>query len=179
MMTIDEYILGDAVLHERFRITTEILGVLVSNAPHPVGIAQLESSIGQPARKLAKLCAGLSQAMLLQPAPNKRGRWMLACDPGSLTLEDVFRCVIAQPERSAPAAETPSPSSHARHDVDLLVMQATMAINQSLFRHLRQFSLDRLKASATAPRRTPLLQRRSRYHDVPILDRTPVLTDRQ
>jgi hypothetical protein len=30
----------------------------------------------------------------------------------------------------------------------LLVMQATMSINQSVFQHLRQFSLDRLKMSA-------------------------------
>ena len=30
----------------------------------------------------------------------------------------------------------------------MLVMQATMGINQSIFQHLRQFSLDRLKISA-------------------------------
>lgn len=31
-----------------------------------------------------------------------------------------------------------------QQQLDLLLMQATMSINQSMFQHLRQFSLDRL-----------------------------------
>jgi hypothetical protein len=41
-----------------------------------------------------------------------------------------------------------STADRAPNDVDLLVMQAMIAINQSVFKHLRQFSLDRLKISA-------------------------------
>lgn len=44
------------------------------------------------------------------------------------------------------------------NEVDLVVMQAMIAINQNVFKHLRQFSLDRLKISSAgmfpAPGRT-------------------------
>jgi hypothetical protein len=35
-------------------------------------------------------------------------------------------------------------------DVDLLAMQVTMSVNQSVFQHLRKFSLDRLKLGNSA-----------------------------
>jgi hypothetical protein len=152
MITVDDYILGNGALHDRFRLTTEILGALVSSAPRPVSIAQLESYTGRPAKELIKLCGSLWQAMLMRPEAKSRHVWTLNCEPSSVTLEDVFRCVIAsQPGRGKPAdASTPANTDRNHHDVDLLVMQATMAINQSVFKHLRQFSLDRLKISAAA-----------------------------
>lgn len=168
MVTVDDYILGNGALHERFRVTTEILGALVSNAPRPVSIAQLESYTGRPAKELAKLCAGLWRAMLLRPAGKLRNVWTLSCEPSSVTLEDVFRCVVAaEPGRSKAAVERPVEPDRTRHDVDLLVMQATMAINQSVFQHLRRFSLDRLKISAAAkPPRSKHAQRSVRYDNV-------------
>jgi DNA-binding IscR family transcriptional regulator len=153
MITVDDYILGNGALHDRFRITTEILGALVSSAPRPVSIAQLESYTGRPAKELVKLCGALWRAMLMRPEAKSRKLWALNCEPSSVTLEDVFRCVIAtQPSRAKTVEAPPPPVNTDRnhHDVDLLVMQATMAINQSVFMHLRQFSLDRLKISAAA-----------------------------
>lgn len=146
MITVDDYILGNGVLHDRFCITTEILVALVSSAPRPLSMAQLQSYTGRPARELAKLCGALWRAMLTQPDTNARGSWVLACAPSTVTLEDVFRCVIAD----QPQIVKPEPADRRHHDIDLLVMQATMAINQSVFKHLRQFSLDRLKISAAA-----------------------------
>jgi hypothetical protein len=59
--------------------------------------------------------------------------------------------VANQPHNTRPAsAEKLEERDRRQHDIDLLVSQATMAINQSVFKQLRQFSLDRLKVSAAA-----------------------------
>jgi DNA-binding IscR family transcriptional regulator len=155
MVTVEDYILGNSVLHDRFFATTEILAKLVSSAPRAVGINQLQEATGRCARELGKLCNGLVRAGLLRPDGTAADRWVLTCNPSAVTLEDVFRCVLnEQQSRKAPAK---SVSARASTDVDLLVMQAMIAINQSVFKHLRQFSLDRLKISAAgmfpAPRR--------------------------
>jgi DNA-binding IscR family transcriptional regulator len=145
MAAVDDYILGNGALHDQFCITTEILAKLILQSPQPVGMAQLANYTGRAEKELARLCAGLARAKLLRPAADGSGNWMLACESGAVTLEDVFRCVIAaQPGRGKPAAK---PDTVCR-DADLLVMQATITINQSVFKHLRQFSLDRLKVSA-------------------------------
>jgi DNA-binding IscR family transcriptional regulator len=155
--TVEDYILGNGALHDRFLAITEILAKLVSSAPRAVSIAQLEEATGRPARELTKLCAGLERASLLRQEPKSGGKWMLTCDANMVTLEDVFRCVLAEQQaRSKPSSRS---GAHERlsNDVDLLVTQAMIAINQSVFKHLRQFSLDRLKISAAgmfpAPRR--------------------------
>lgn len=157
MVTVEDYILGNSALHERFFATTEILARLVSSAPRAVSLAQLEEVTGRPAKELSKLCANLTRANLLRPDPHAADKWMLTCNPSLVTLEDVFRCVMAaQHSRTKSGAKSTVPE-RVQNDVDLLVMQAMIAINQSVFKHLRQFSLDRLKISAAgmfpAPRR--------------------------
>lgn len=150
MVTADDFILGNGQLHERFRITTEILGALVSSSPRPVSVAQLQTYTGRSAREISRLCGDLSRSMLTEPDKKTRGSWLLACAPSSVTLEDVFRCVIANTEPPKIVMPPAPDIDRTRRDVDLLVTQATMAINQSVFQHLRQFSLDRLKISAAA-----------------------------
>jgi DNA-binding IscR family transcriptional regulator len=157
MITVEDCIFGNDALHQRFFTTTDILAKLISTAPRAVGIQQLEEATGRPARELSKLCGSLERAGLLREVANAADKWTLACDPALITLEDVFRCVLAEQQgRSRTAAKTVVPE-RASNDVDLLVMQAMIAINQSVFKHLRQFSLDRLKASGSgafpAPRR--------------------------
>ncbi|RZI43858.1 hypothetical protein EGT07_00010 [Herbaspirillum sp. HC18] len=148
MVTVEDCILGNGALHDRFFATTEILAKLVSRAPRAVSLAQLEEATGRPGKELSKLCNGLLRAGLLRQDPLDANKWSLTCDPSMVTLEDVYRCVLAeQPSRSRASAKS-SASDRARNDVDLLVMQAMITINQSVFKHLRQFSLDRLKVSA-------------------------------
>ena len=145
---VTDYMLGGSALHDRLCAMAEILGKLVSSAPRSVSIAQLEEASGRSSKELTKLCASLWRAELLTPDPNGANRWSLACEPSAVTLEDVFRCIVAeQQERSKPAAKQGNPV-RAFSDVDLLVTQAMLAVNQSVFKHLRQFSLDRLKVSA-------------------------------
>lgn len=129
-------------------------------------MAQLQSYTGRPSKELAKLCGALWRSMLTQPDEKVRGSWMLACAPSTVTLEDVFRCVIAnQPPVAKPTIVKSADADQRHHDIDLLVMQATMAINQSVFRHLRQFSLDRLKVSAAAKPPLTRHEQRSRQYD--------------
>lgn len=164
-----DYILGNGALHDRFRLATAILGALVSNAPRPMSMSQLEDHTGRPAKELVKLCGNLWRALLMRPDASLHDGWVLAGPPNAVTLEDVFRCVLdTQPgHRKTTTAKADHPD-RTHHDVDLLVMQATMAINQSVFQHLRRFSLDRLKASASGMSSfSQHARRRSRYGAMP------------
>lgn len=143
-MNVNNYILGNAAVHERFRTMTDILGKLVSSAPQPVSIAQLEQHTGRPAAELLKLCRSLWRASLLLQHDTMPDTWQLACAPNAVTLEDVFRCVIADPAARAKQDSKSDEEDRAHQQLDLLLMQATMSINQSISKHLRQFSLDRL-----------------------------------
>jgi DNA-binding IscR family transcriptional regulator len=147
MGTVESYIFGNGALHDRFFATTEILAKLVSSAPRAVGIAQLESNTGRPAKELTKLCTSLERAGLVRQDSDDSGKWSLTCDPSMVTLEDVFRCVLTEQQGRGRSSSKAAPD-RAPNDVDLLVMQAMIAINQSVFKHLRQFSLDRLKISS-------------------------------
>ncbi|WP_420472840.1 Rrf2 family transcriptional regulator [Noviherbaspirillum sp. ST9] len=152
MVTVEDCILGNSALHDRFFATTEILARLVSSAPRAVSLAQLEAATGRPEKELVRLCAALSRDGLLRQDAQAQDKWTLTCDPSLVTLEDVFRCVMSEQQTRSRKTADRTPN-----DVDLLVMQAMIAINQSVFKQLRQFSLDRLKISAAgmfpSPRR--------------------------
>lgn len=167
MALTDDYILGNGVLHQRLRLATEILSALASCAPQPLTIAQLEQRTGRPAKELIKLCTPLSHALLLRAAPRLGQGWLLAAPASAITLEDVFRCVLEMQTPRGNSARN-ADRERASRDLDLLMMQATIAINQSVFKHLRQFTLDRLKAraSSVASLRS-LMSSRSRYDDNP------------
>lgn len=162
MTNVDHYLFGDAVLHSRLSITAGILGELVMRAPRSVSVAGLEEAIGYPARELEKICQQMWRNGLLQPDPAISGNWMLAGSPSDITLEHVFRSVLAstlpQPKLSLPAQLAP--------DVNLLLMQATFDVNQNVFKHLRRFSLDRLQVRAAG--RFPLRHRHaSNFEEAP------------
>ena len=139
MSLADEYLLGNPILHHQFCQATEILAVLVSQAPHPVGMAALERFTRCTAKELAPLCSSLWQTMLITPNADGEG-WVLIAPAHRLTLEDVFRCVVERQK-----ARPPKPLLRLRPDVDTFVSQATITINQSVFRMLRQFPLSRLR----------------------------------
>ncbi|WP_194725073.1 hypothetical protein [Noviherbaspirillum malthae] len=167
MNAADEYLLGDSALYGRLCLITELLGQFVAGAPRAVGLAQLEQATGRPARELLRLCKLLCREQLLHPHPGQPRAWTLACETSRLTLEDAFRCAMSeQASRARPArqknagtAEADARQQDAVHpEIGMLVMQATMGINQSVFQHLRQFSLDRLRMTAAGmflSRRSP------------------------
>lgn len=164
MHATDDYLLGDSALYGRLRLVTELLGHFVAGAPRAVSLAQLQQATGRPARELVRLCNILCREQVLQPQGGQPQAWTLACETSHLTLEDAFRCAMSeQASRTRSARQKTAKAAAAeqrdavRPEIDMLVMQATMGINQSVFQHLRQFSLDRLKVTAAgmfAARRT-------------------------
>lgn len=148
MSAIDHYILGDAAFHARLSLVTEVLGKFVSAAPRAVDMAQLEKQKGRTTRELLRVCALLCREGLLTMEPKHSRRWKLTCAASVVTLEDVFRCVVAEKTVRGRAGLNNDEADASPREVDLLLMQATMEIQQSVFHHLRQFSLDRLKVGA-------------------------------
>lgn len=150
MSSIDDYILGNDVLHYRFSVTIQIVGKIVCSAPDWVAMHQMKELTGCPAKELAKLCGHLSDAGVLEAAKPKEDAWRLACDPRETTLADIFRCILAeQLDRSKQLSSKAHHIERSYRDIDLLVMQLSIAINQSVFRHLRQFTLERLRLSVS------------------------------
>lgn len=140
---------GDDALYARLCLTTEILSKFVACAPRCIDLEQLAAETGHSAREVARLCDILCREQLLQPADHRKRAWQLACEPSAVTLEDAYRCALARQARPRPRAKADSAAEEpAQRDVDLLLMQASMSVNQSVFRLLRQFSLDRLKVTA-------------------------------
>ena len=151
MPAIPEFIFGDQQLHARFSIAIELLARIVIANPRPLTTAALAEALGQSARTVRALLGNLHQSGLLGQDEKSRESWYCASSPGVITLADVFRSVAtAVPE--SPRRKKPEPHnagearSVAPQSVDLLLMQATMSINQVVLQHLQAFDLGRLKA---------------------------------
>jgi DNA-binding IscR family transcriptional regulator len=141
MALADNLLFADFVMDRKFRITTEILEQFVTNPSQDLSAAYLAECTGHGIREITQICKKLQLAGLIMPVKPSAKMWNLVCDPNTITLEDVYRGMVAEPESTAANAAT-SYVQHSR-SVDLLIMQATMEVNQSIFKHLRQFSLGR------------------------------------
>lgn len=141
MTASDNFLFADFLMDQKFRITTEILEQFVSNPSQDLSSARLAEHTGHTVREVNQVCRKLQLAGLVKPSKPSGKAWMLVCDPSTITLEDVYRGVIAEapilPEQAV------APDQDRSRGVDLLIMQATMEVNQSIFKHLRQFSLGR------------------------------------
>lgn len=151
LQPLDGYILGNGILHEQLALTTKILAMLAAQTPHGMTLDAIASQTLQPARSLRKICDSLCRAELVQ----QRGRdnWILTCTPSRLTLEDVYRAILAAPghkDGGSPVNAPPVPAPQPHNNLDLLLMQAAMAVNQNIFTQLRQFTLDRLMSTISA-----------------------------
>lgn len=147
---IHEFIFGDQQLHARFAMAIEILARIMIANPKPVTTAALSESLGQPARTVRVLLTCLHHSGLLCQDEKTRDAWHFSSAFGPITLADIFRSVSgAVPEtrkkkNDQQCAEESRTAS--QQSVDLLLMQATMAINQVVLQHLQAFDLGRLKA---------------------------------
>lgn len=144
MTASDEFLFADVLMDQKFRTTTEILEQFVSNPSQELSTARLAETTGHTAREINQVCKKFQLVGLIEAQPAAKA-WKLVCDPNTITLEDVYRGVIAEaasvPEQQGTA--DPDRAADPARSVDLLIMQATMEVNQSIFRHLRQFSLGR------------------------------------
>ena len=147
---IPEFIFGDRQLHARFSMAIDILARMVIANPRPVTTAALAESLGQSARPVRALLGSLHQSGLLARDEKSRDAWYCASPPGAITLADVFRSVAggeaesARRKKAEPTAD--EARSAAQQGIDLLLMQATMSLNQVVLQHLQAFDLARLTA---------------------------------
>ncbi len=161
MISVERNTASSPTLFDRFFSAAEIVAELLSNVPHAVCLEHLEGITGRSANELMTLCSDLEYAGLLRRDPFAFDKWTLACDPDAVTLEDVFRCLLSEQRADAMPTATACNVERAPSEVHLLIMQAMIAINQSVFRHLREYSLHRHKISAVGM--VPL--NRQRRHD--------------
>jgi hypothetical protein len=151
--SVQEFLFGDALLHTRFSMAIDVLARLVMAHPRSMTTAALAEASGQTARSVRTLLGNMQLCGLVHPDDKVRDAWNCPAAPGKVTLADVFRSVsIARADApSTKKAEGPKDSSDDIHSstragVDLLLMQATMAINQVVLQHLQSFDLGKLKA---------------------------------
>lgn len=151
---LQEFILGDLLLHTRFSMAIELLARLVLASPRSMTSAQLGEACGQSPRTVRTLLTSLRQSGLVVIDGKLKDAWSCPCAPETFTLADVFLSVSAAKPEPTPAkkrndAEGGS-STVAHAGVELLLMQATMAVNQLVLQHLQSFDLSRLKAMSHA-----------------------------
>ncbi|WP_151635662.1 Rrf2 family transcriptional regulator [Noviherbaspirillum aerium] len=151
---MQEFILGDLLLHTRFSMAIELLARLVLASPGTLTAAQLAEASGQSPRTVRTLLASLHAAGLVSANGKLKDAWSCPCSPDTFTLADVFLCVSAakaEPSSAKKRSDTDGASPSATQaGVELLLMQATMAINQLVLQHLQSFDLSRLKVMSHA-----------------------------
>ncbi len=154
---VSEFIFGDQLLHSRFSTAIELLVRIVIAHPRSVTTAALCETTGQTSRQVRALLNSLHQSGLLHQDHKNKDAWHCPASLNVVTLADVFRSIATViPESSASrrkkhdVAEPDEIRSAAQQSVDLLLMQATMAINQVVLQHLQAFDLGRLKAVASS-----------------------------
>ncbi len=159
MQSLDGYILGNSTLHTQLAVATNILALLAASAPQCVTLETLQSATRRSAIELRKICKGFHHAGFATTPKDMHDAWMLHCDLGAVTLEDVYLALLAGPGRSKKSAagstDAAAEASPQQNNLDLILMQAAMTINQSLFKLLRQFRLDRLQIASTAGAASP------------------------
>ena len=155
-VTADEFIFGDHQLHARFFTAIELLAQIVIATPRPVSAPTLAEAVGQPLRVVRALLQSLGKSDLVRADAKVKDAWFCAGSLNAITLADIFRCVSASMidsastrKRKCDAAIVGSSRSSTQQSVDLLLMQATMAVNQVVLQHLQQFDLGRLRAVAS------------------------------
>ncbi|MBC7500658.1 MAG: hypothetical protein H7315_09180 [Herminiimonas sp.] len=152
-----EFLFGDPVMHGRFSTAIEILAQMVVATPRAVSGASLADALGQPVRAIRTLLRSLHGAGLIGQDAHVKDLWFCSGPLHAITLADVFRCIClvnldtaAAPEGGDAAAPDSPARSANQQSVDLLLMQATMAVNQVVLQHLQQFDLGRLRAVSTS-----------------------------
>ncbi len=152
----DEFILGDQLLHARFFTAIELLAQIVIATPRSVTTTKLAEALGQPVRVVRALLQSLSKSELVCADGKIKDAWYCAGTLNAITLADIFRCVsssmpdsVLGRKRKCDLAAAGSSRSITQQSVDLLLMQATMAVNQVVLQHLQQFDLGRLRAVAS------------------------------
>ncbi|HZW14536.1 MAG TPA: hypothetical protein VFF81_15285 [Noviherbaspirillum sp.] len=147
---MDAFLCGDRLLHSRFSMAIEILARIVVAQPSAVPDAELADALGQPTQIVRALLENLHRSGLICQDEVSRDAWRHPPSRDAVTLADVFRSVSAGAARGATARTPCEPRSTEQQNIDLLLMQATVEVNQMVLQHLQSFDLGRLKAVGAA-----------------------------
>ncbi|MGE5622821.1 MAG: Rrf2 family transcriptional regulator [Bacillota bacterium] len=160
----EEFILGNASLHLQLSTALEVMTQIICNASHPPSAAQLAESQQLSTRYLRKLLRALSAGGLLKPHERYQDCWVCTRAPHAISLADIYHCLVAgREEGAAPFVAAPQTDA-TTSSADLLLMQATMSINQIVLQHLQRFDLGRLKVAESAMLFTASLREKARAH---------------
>lgn len=160
MRNHDEFIFGNATLHLQLATALSVMTQLICNASQPPSAQQLSESLELSLRYLRKLLRTLSAGGLLKPHESRLDTWVCAREPHRISLADLYYCLTAQEDQRTPFVAAPQTDATTA-SADLLMMQATMAINQIVLQHLQQFDLGRLKIAESAMLYTASLRERA------------------
>jgi DNA-binding IscR family transcriptional regulator len=143
---VSGFFLGNAFLHGQLLTVLRILERLKRNRKEGLTALQLAHSIGLPVNPVRSLMRQLAKEGLLIRQPRMVDVWVLTRAIDSMTLGDVYNCLA----RGAVAGAGKVAGYEQNSDnmaADLLLMQATMTINQSVAQQLRLFDLRRIGAA--------------------------------
>lgn len=150
MVKHDEFILGNACLHLQLGTALSVMTQLICNASRPPTAVQLSESMDVSLRYLRKLLRTLSAGGLLHPHEKNSDSWICSRPPHTISLADIYHCLIAEKDESARPFSSVAQGDASASSADLLMMQATMSINQIVLQHLQRFDLGRLKVAESA-----------------------------
>lgn len=146
----EEFMLGNASLHTELSTALAVMTQLICNASQPPGAQALSESMDLSVRYLRKLLRMLTKGGLLKMQERNNDTWICARAPHLISLADIYRCLMASKEEFGTPSVTAARMETRASSADLLLMQATMSINQVMLQHLQQFDLGRLRVVDTA-----------------------------
>lgn len=138
---ISGFFLGNAALHAQLLIVLRILEKLRKNRRGELTASDLGAALNLPPTQVRTQLRRLEKAGLVCRQPQASDLWKAVRLIDTMTLGDVYDCLI-----NALYDDKPLPREQAGDNMaaDLLLMQATMTINQSIAQQLRLFDLGRI-----------------------------------
>lgn len=130
-------------------------------------------------RYLRKLLRTLTAGGLLRPHEKHGDTWACMRAPHTISLADIYHCLMAEQEDCKAPFGAAAQALASTSSADLLMMQATMSINQVVLQHLQQFDLGRLKVAESAMMFTASLREKALAHDMIALPNRDSGTDTQ
>lgn len=166
MISNGEYMLGNPELHLQLATALSVMTQLICNASNPPSAQQLSETLEVSVRHLRKLMRTLAKNDLLKPHDRNPDTWVCTRPPHTISLADIYHGLSEKEEESKPYVAPPQADASVAAS-ELLMMQATMSINQVVLQQLQQFDLGRLKIAESAMMFTASLRdRMQRIHSL-------------
>lgn len=155
----EQFMFGNASLHIQLSTALAVMTQLIVNSSQPRSAQELSESLDLSVRYLRKLLRTLAAGDLVEAHDTLVDTWICTRPAHTVSLADLYQCVISSKEgTTSPFLTSPQMSSS-----DLLMMQATMSVNQTVLQNLQQFDLGRLKVAESAMLFTESLRQRARH----------------